>query len=155
MAYELRAVLASGDVLSGRAEAPGTLGQGLALLPVTDRLRDAFGGAAALGFWDLPDGLAAELARWSIDGPVAYVEAEYFGGTGAQRAVVWQAGRLEWGPVHVAEGERFPVEGSPISQALRRLGAVRGTEFDEFAAVGLGRHRWTSGWIGADPVEGA
>ncbi|MEE1942079.1 hypothetical protein V1L54_22220 [Streptomyces sp. TRM 70361] len=62
---------------------------------------------------------------------------------------MWDAGALVPGPLHTAEGEPFPAEGSPLSQALRRPGAVRDAEsFDEFAAVGPGRHRHTRGWAG-------
>ncbi len=43
--------------------------------------------------------------------------------------------------------EAFPDEGSPISQALRRLGIRRGRHFDEFEAAGLSRHRHVEGWL--------
>jgi hypothetical protein len=37
---------------------------------------------------------------------------------------------------------------APLSRrALRRLGAVKGEHFDEFEAVGLGRHRGTGDWL--------
>jgi hypothetical protein len=52
-----------------------------------------------------------------------------------------------FGPLHNAEEERFAPEGSPISQALRFMGARRGSQIDEFAAVGLGRHRHHEGWL--------
>jgi hypothetical protein len=87
------------------------------------------------------------LATWSHSGPVAYVEADYFGGTGQQRAVVWDAGRLALGPLNIGVNEAFPAEGSPISRALRHLGAQRGKLGDEFDAVGLLRHRDTEDWI--------
>ena len=50
-------------------------------------------------------------------------------------------------PLLVAVGERPPTAGSPISQALRALGVRRGTHFDEFDAVGLGRCRDTEDWL--------
>ena len=53
----------------------------------------------------------------------------------------------EIGPLHLAGGEPIPAEGSPISRALRRLGVVKGEHFDEFDAVGLGRHRETVSWL--------
>ena len=86
------------------------------------------------------------LADWSRPGPVAYLEADYFGGTGGQRAAVWAAGRLTFGPLHIGINEPFPAEGSPISQALRCLGAQRSERGDEFDAVGLLRHRHTEDW---------
>ncbi|MFH8796006.1 hypothetical protein [Streptomyces sp. NPDC017941] len=80
-------------------------------------------------------------------GPVAYVEAEYFGGAGTQTAQVWDDGKTVLGPLCMAEGEPPPTSGTPISQALRRLGAVKGDHVDEFSAVGLGRHRDTVDWL--------
>jgi hypothetical protein len=155
MSYELRAVIAGQDVLRNvvrelPAARSAPLGQGLSLLPVTDALLAAAGGGDTtrpLGFWWLPAGFDARLAAWSAAGPVAFVEAEYFGGVGEQRTAVWAGGALVLGPLAVGEGERFPVGGSPISQALRRLGAVARDGGDEFSAVGLGRHRRSGRWI--------
>ncbi|MFJ3302879.1 hypothetical protein ACIPSA_07140 [Streptomyces sp. NPDC086549] len=130
MSYELRAVIAGEALLravAGDRVAP--LGQGLSLMP----MRDDLGGA--------------RLAEWSARGPVALVEAEYFGGVGEQQAAVWDGGALALGPLRVEEGEPFPADGSPISQALRRLGVQAGDGQDEFAAVGLGRHRSTGRWL--------
>ncbi|MEV6179857.1 hypothetical protein [Streptomyces sp. NPDC052015] len=154
MSYELRAVIAGDDALRGVVrELPAAhsapLGQGLSLLPVTNARLDAAGGDTTrpLGFRWLPAGFDARLVAWSAAGPVAFVEAEYFGGVGEQRAAVWAGGALVLGPLAVGEGERLPVGGSPISQALRRLGAVARDGGDEFSAVGLGRHRRSGRWI--------
>ncbi|PJE99601.1 hypothetical protein CUT44_03580 [Streptomyces carminius] len=161
MGYVLEAVVAREEPL--RAAAAGIaaartvpLRQGLALLPMTDELFGVLspGGTAGPearppGFRKLPGGFDRTLTRWSATGPVAYAEADFFGGDGEQRAAVWDAGALVLGPLHTAEGDPFPAAGSPLSQALRRLGAVCDAEsFDEFAAVGLGRHRHTRDWAG-------
>ena len=76
------------------------------------------------GFWKAPAGLGRLLAACSATGPAAYVEADYFGGTGTQAAQVWHAGKVVLGPLHKGERESPAVGGSPISQALRRLGAA-------------------------------
>lgn len=152
--YCLEAVVGGGAVLRALGASVGgarvvPLGQGLSLLPMTDALFDAVAvaGASGLdGFWRAPAGFGRVLAECSTAGPVAYVEADYFGGTGTQTAQVWDAGKVVLGPVHSGEREAFPTAGSPISQALRRLGAARGDHFDEFEAVGLGRHRRTGEW---------
>lgn len=149
MGYDLRAVIAEGETLSrATRDLPAArlapIGQGLSLMPMTDALFDAVADGSrvgALGFWGLPGGFEKTLASWSTGGPMAYVEAEYFGGVGEQRSAVWDGGSLVLGPLHVEEGQPFPSAGSPISQALRRLGAVAGAGEDEFAAVGLDRHR--------------
>ncbi|MGX5182745.1 hypothetical protein ACWKT5_07945 [Streptomyces avermitilis] len=155
MSYELRAVMAGDAILRGasrdlRAARSALLGQGLSLMPMTDGLYDSVvdgGDTGALGFWRLPPGFDKILADWSTAGPVAYVEAEYFGGVGEQQAAVWAGGTLVWGPLQVREGQPFPSAGSPISQALRRLGVVAGADEDEFSAVGLDRHRDSEEWI--------
>lgn len=154
MGYDLQAVV-GGEVLRvGSRQLPAarlaSIGQGLSLMPMTDEFFDsiAFGGEeGALGFWRLPEGFAKTLADWSTAGPVAYVEAEYFGGVGEQTAVVWEAGAIALGPLHEPEGRPSPPAGSAISQALRRLGVVAGVGEDEFKAVGLGRHRSVDGWL--------
>lgn len=153
MGYELQAVI-GGDALragsAGLAHARlGMLAQELAILPITDDLFQGVteGPAPALGFWRLPGGFDWVLARWSERGPLTYVEAEFFGGLGIQRAAVWLGGGLCWGPVGVEEREPLPAEGSPISQALRHLGVQCGEAEDEFAAVGLQRHRNTAYWV--------
>lgn len=155
MGYDLRAVIADGEALRGAArDLPAarlaSIGQGLSLLPMTDALFDSVADGSSvstLGFWGLPGGFEKTLAAWSAGGPVAYVEAEYFGGVGEQRAAVWNGGSIVLGPLHVEEGQPFPPAGSPISQALRRLGAAASAGEDEFSAVGLDRHRHGEAWI--------
>ncbi|MEU8611429.1 hypothetical protein AB0C29_25920 [Actinoplanes sp. NPDC048791] len=122
------------------------LSAGLSLIPMTDELFDAAGGgptSEALGFWKLPAGFEPER----VAGAVAYVEAEFFGGVGTQRAALWMSGRLALGPLFVGEDEHFAPAGSPISQVLARLGAGREGHHDEFDAIGLGRHRHTEDWL--------
>ncbi|GAB2576672.1 hypothetical protein Aab01nite_12730 [Paractinoplanes abujensis] len=146
MAYDLRAVVAPARALEHYG--PGVavpLGQGLALVPMTparaaaDRTDERFGAFFPLGF-------DASLAAWSADDPVAYVEADYFGGMGLQYATVWHRGDVVLGPLFKDEDDPLPAEGSPISQALRRLGATAQGHDDEFDAVGLGRHRSVERW---------
>ncbi|MBE1498163.1 hypothetical protein H4696_005263 [Amycolatopsis lexingtonensis] len=155
MGYQLQGVIATRPVLRSLA---GTVEEAcivplaghLCLLPMTDALFDAVtvAGAAGLdGFWKAPAGFGDALAACSVGGPVTYVEADYFGGRGTQSAQVWDGGRVVLGLLHLAEGEPTPAGGSPISRALRRLGVAKGEHFDEFDAVGLGRHRETGGWL--------
>jgi hypothetical protein len=152
--YELQAVLAAADLLRARAaDLPVVpLDHGMALIPMTERLADTLDagapdpGTESLGFVWLPNGFDRTLADWSAAGPVAYVEADYFGGVGAQRAVVWLRGEIVLGPLGVAPGQPHGPAGSPISRALARLGVSCDGSRDEFDTVGLGRRRETGDW---------
>ncbi|MGW4897746.1 hypothetical protein ACWEQL_36700 [Kitasatospora sp. NPDC004240] len=158
MPYELLALIAPLDLIKlAAAEVPtarvAPLRQGFGLIPATVPFLSAvqLGGGEQVfrgehGFDWFPAGLERRLVAWSKAGPIACVEADYFGGTGTQRAAVWSDGRLVLGPLTVGELERFPPEGSPISQALRRIGARADEGHDEFDAVGLGAHGRTERW---------
>ena len=124
--YRLQAVIAGAGVLVSDRVVP--LAQDLVLLPLSA----------------VPD--SEQLVEWSRRGPVAFVDAEFFGGTGSQRAQVWEQGRSVLGPLVREEDDPAP-DVSPISRALRRLGVVKGEHRDEFDAVGLGRHRDTEDWV--------
>ncbi|WP_333741173.1 hypothetical protein [Streptomyces sp. IBSBF 2806] len=155
MGYELQAVIAGDELLRVTSrDIPGArlapLRQSLSLMPMTDEVFDAVTDGStpgALGFWRLPGGFEKLLAQWSAAGPVAYVEAEYFGGVGEQRAAVWADGVLTLGPLDAPAKKWFSRAVTPISQALRRLGARRSLGEDEFEAVGLDRHRNNDDWI--------
>jgi hypothetical protein len=82
------------------------------------------------------------LAGFSALSPVLYFETEYFGGEGTQSAIVVDNGKIVFGPKQAGIG--------PISEGLRLLGVKkRSSDFDEFAAVGLQRHRWSEDWLKA------
>jgi hypothetical protein len=152
--YELRALMADKVVL---AAVTADLEQArivplwheMALVPMTDALFDAVSDgstAGALGFCFLPGGFERVLAAWSSTGPIAYVEAEYFGGVGTQRAAVWAQGALAFGPFASEPRERTSRQVSPVSRALRLLGVVADCGLDEFDSVGLQRHRRLVDW---------
>jgi hypothetical protein len=154
MAYTLEAVIGPTTVLSVAAQDQACmvivpLRQGLSLVPMTDQLFDELtDGSPSLspGYWKFPGGFDRVLCRWSSTGPIAYIEAEYFGGVGRQCSAVWDSGTLVFGPAAIDEGPPGPDAYSPISQALARLGVARGGHHDEFEAVGLGQHRRTDDW---------
>jgi hypothetical protein len=154
MGYILEAVIGSESVLRKVIlEQPAAelvpLGQGVAMVPMTDKLFAAVTDGASdrpLGFWKLPGGFDRVLRDWSSDGPVCYVEAEYFGGYGGQRAALWVDGEVTLGPLAADAGQGSAPAGSPISQVLRQLGVKRDDHHDEFDTLGLGRHRHTSEW---------
>ena len=124
------------------------LGQGFALLPLPDGdvetpipLRHADTGD---GFQYLTPHLMQVLSEMSRGGRFAYVETEYFGELGGQGAVVFTDAQLAYGPT-------WDEQIGPINTALRMLGVgVTPPAIDEFAALGLGRHRMTKDWLASD-----
>ncbi|MFF2349168.1 hypothetical protein ACFVVL_05245 [Kitasatospora sp. NPDC058115] len=161
MSYELQALIGPAELVAVAAAEvsaarPRPLAQGLALIPATPGFLTAlrFGdeepaSPGVAGFDWFSDGLERRLAAWSKAGPIACVEADYFGGTGIQRAALWADGRLDLGPFTSGPLEAFPPEGGPISRVLRRLGVhipAGTTARDEFDAAGLDAHRTTAAW---------
>ncbi len=109
-------------------------------IPVDDALYDAVVAAhpdalraEALDF--SPPGLEAALAAATAGGgALAYVETEYFGGTGGQSAMSFVDGRVNMEP----EGARGA---GPINAALRDIGVIADAEMDAFDTIGLGERR--------------
>ena len=119
-----------------------SLAQGIEMVPLTTRSRRHYGiprcpltfdGAA-----ELPEALVELCCQLSRHGTVAYIEADLFGGHGANPHVIFNGG--------AALGTAV-VSKSAINEALRALGVSASGAFDEFAAVGLGKHRFTDKWL--------
>ena len=157
MAYNVEALIARSETLKSGGETLRharvvPLPQGLTLVPVTDELHDEIGALVAIGgddphpeFYKLSPTLAEFARRLSDSAPVAYFEADYFGGYGVQSAIVWEHGRVVAGPYKT--GDDHALADGAINRALRRLGVVRGGAIDEFSAVSLGRYRSNEDWI--------
>lgn len=149
MGYQLQAIVGKQETLTHGAAAfrqarVVPLTQGFALIPLTDELYDEIGeGGAVERFAKLSPGVEAWGHRLSASAPVAYLEAEFFGGIGGQSSVGWAHGSRVLGPLHSP---------TAINEALRRLGVQADGARDEFEAVGLGRHRNTADW-GANDAD--
>ncbi|MEU7585829.1 hypothetical protein AB0A95_05960 [Micromonospora sp. NPDC049230] len=162
MGYQLSAVVADAELLREQtAELDhavlGELRQDFALLPVTPQLIVELTGSLPDYAADDPSAgqpfglvlsppLVELLSAWSMSGPVAYLEAEFFGGDGYQSAAVWLGGTLSWGP-HFDDVLDAPRDRWPINSALTRLGVEPGTWIDPFAELGLHLERNTDGWL--------
>ncbi|MDI2129124.1 hypothetical protein [Yinghuangia seranimata] len=172
--YELSAVIADFELLCGCAAEAGdvpvpvaALRDGLGLVPAEDvplhgvSVPGTRPGGPRSGepLTSVPPALEAVLSRWSRRGPVAYVEAEFFGGAGSQAAVVWRAGVRQWGPAYDDEFTG-PRPHWPINHALALLGAVRADQpsgrdgaapryVDLFHRAGLGWERGSDAWRAA------
>lgn len=152
MGYTIAGSIGARPVTAALAEALGArpvpLEQGLELVPLRRRGPGGIGkptrpSSFGPSVWWLTADAEEAAAHAAAHGPVAYVEAEYFGGVGEQHAVLWQEGRAR-----VFESE-LP---GAINTALQGLGAQRTPSSwtddpqDEFDSVGLGRHRSTEDW---------
>jgi len=144
MGYNLQAIIGSQSLLESVSSrfvsalvAP--LNFEMALIPVTDELLDEVGASGDAGrFYKLTNSMKEWVCDISHDGPVTYVEAEFFGGAGSQSAVVWKHKAILLEPIHKPDA---------INQALRSLGVRKGHCRDEFEALGLQRHRNTDDWL--------
>ncbi len=135
MGYTLEAILLDPSASRQTRTIQGVeLLQGITLLPLTDEFVDglpsSFGVASVEGsFWKLNAAVETLLQRFSRSGRVAYVEVDYFGGSGTQTAAVWHEGIVVFGPV-CTEGR------GAVNEALQFLGVVRENALDEFDALG-------------------
>jgi hypothetical protein len=172
MGYDLQAVIGSATVLESQRDLYPyievvPLHEQLALIPLSSQLltdlnskfEQSEGGAEPI--LQLPDAVAAEklsnaVVHWlkdlSTSDPVMYCEAEFFGGTGGQFAIVFHNQNVVFGPLFTMWG----YDGNPsnvtsgsemsINRVLRHLGVKAVPPHDEFDTVGLGRHRHTQQW---------
>ena len=146
MSYMLQAIVGSRGALDGaRSEHLVTIDMTdtLKMVPLTTEVRQCHNIPFLLltddGVEVLPQSLDLLCRKLSRHGLIAYVEAEFFGGCGAQAHVLFKDGVALGSPV-IAE--------DAINQALRHFGILPGGYHDEFAAVGLGRFRDTDDWTG-------
>ncbi|MES2638744.1 MAG: hypothetical protein V4850_04660 [Myxococcota bacterium] len=143
MSYTLQALVTDIGAALQLGLTMRALPDGRAIIPLVDELRAKHG----LPYHPLLDedaGLPTVLAAFcaalsqSIDAPIAYVEAEFFGGAGTQASVVWEQGHVTFGP---------EVSDHAINHALRVLGVRPSGDQDEFDALMLGTYRETEAWL--------
>ena len=167
MSYHLVALVARPSN-GGFADAVARMGgitcvlpQELVVVPLTPTVKKTASTGddqAVLGFHELTEGIVRVGESLSLICRTAYVHAENDAGPGFQAAVGWEEGSLCWGPVFTqdrrGEAEDYyelaKLGEGAVNRALRFLGVDRGNSLDEFAAVGLGRNRWTWDWPGVE-----
>lgn len=109
------------------------------ILPVGDERADAFAerrgqsDAIAEEFWQLPAKLAECARECSVHGPIAFIATDYFGGTGTQAAIAWNAGRVVFDPEVATSG--------CINSALHAIDLHDAPGLDAFDTLGLGEVR--------------
>jgi len=88
------------------------------------------------GSGELPETMADFCKSVSFGCVIAYIEAEYFGGTGVQASVIFKDARED----------AQKIEPGAINLALKRLGVSTKAPFDEFASLNPGQYRRTDDW---------
>lgn len=145
MGHYIRAVIGSPDavervVVAANCPAATTLSQGLVIAPLGHEQIDALTklkpGEYAAGFGHLSEGLKAALLAAIGSHKIAYVETDYFGGTGSQGAAVLDRGTVTFeSAIQIGPARSRPDD--PINTALRALGVKASAGRDEFETVGL------------------
>ncbi|SFJ20536.1 hypothetical protein SAMN03159338_1065 [Sphingomonas sp. NFR04] len=144
MGHDIRAVIGFPEAVQAIVRGAGcpnatALPQGFAIAPLghdqIDALTKLEPGRHVDGFVHLSDGLKNGILSLIGDASLAYIETNYFGGTGSQGAALLRDGQTVYErstPVDCA-----PVSASsPINSVLRDLG-VQTSDGDEFDALGL------------------
>lgn len=140
------------------------LSQGFCFVPMTDELyaqltaeREFLPDICDERFRYLSSKLFQIGREFSKTTPIAYIETDYFGGTGFQAAVAWNDGGVELCPSLAGREEGFQMDNNysyPINRALSDIG-VQGYLMedenedpkDEFDELGLGKYRSNEDWI--------
>lgn len=149
MGHNIWAVIGPPEIIARIVDAAGCpaptpLPFGLVIAPLgeqqIDRLTALDPGNHTDGFTYLSERLQLALAGATKDGAAAYVETNYFGGTGSQAAAVFSEGKMILeGSVPVSR--QPPQHDDPINTALRALGVEAAPGQDEFDTLGLRRFR--------------
>jgi hypothetical protein len=144
MAYELKALLAKVQTFkAAELRYPVVrLSHGMALLPLTETIINLIGVKRfpLQDFYQITvdsnlDKLGVSL---SLFGPVAFIQANIFGGIGDQASMVWSGG----------ERIRLEVSKKAINNAIEDIDEDiwEPSSGDEFDTLDLGRFRYTSEW---------
>ncbi len=165
MGYSLHAFVGQKELLLGIAEkyqnarvAP--LQQGIGLLLNTVEFWNELQSAQPDPFAEfhyLSAAIAELGSTASAEVPMAYVEAEFFGGLGTQAAILWQTKQVVFGPILLSNEPEMPkpppLKDWPINSVLRLLGVVADEGKDEFETVGLHAHRRTEDWLDIEDAD--
>lgn len=143
MGHCIRAFIGRNDIVKALASSwlrePILLPQNFSMLFLTDELFDDMTELAdlknnldcsALDFFTTA--VARVMAQHSLHAALAYIETEYFGGTGSQAGVLFINGEAEIKPTK---------SDNIINQILQRLGVYKEKGKDEFDSISLGYYR--------------
>ena len=93
------------------------------------------------GFKLLNEKLFKYLMFKSVEEPVAYIEADYFGGVGQQSVIMIDKENI------ILDVRAKDSGYGAINLILKEFGVIRERNLDEWDTIGLLRHRHTDDWI--------
>jgi len=131
----------------------------LTMLPVTEEVLCRLD-PGAIGDEHIPDGWnlrrdVAALARaLSRDRGVLYLFSETWAGPGVKESMAWRQGQLLYGPSGTCDieadlepGYQLALGDDAVNAGLRALGVRAIDGRDEYATVGLDKHRMGEDWL--------
>ena len=130
------------------------------MLPVTGKLLEQLdpstvGDDRIPADWTLKQPVAALTRSISIGRTALYIFSETFGGPGSTEAIAWTDGTVIYGPSGTCDIEADVRPGyrlargrdSAVNAALRAVGVRASNGQDEYASIGLTKHRMTDDWL--------
>ena len=151
MSYVLQAILAKETVIDQllaalKAGKKISLEQGFAMIPLDEALIDRIDATpdtqTISDLIYLTEAIEEKVLRMLGKEKFAYLESEFFGGSGGHQGILWEAGKRI---LKVSESY------SGANRILRGLGVIRTSQLDEFDCMGLGRHRSVADWLEENP----
>jgi hypothetical protein len=114
-----------------------------------EKIEAAFPGSTRPPEFDVsPLGLESAMIEATREGGgLAYIETDYWGGSGGQSAMAVVDGEIR------REPQRSRGAGVPINSALRAIDVVKSGDMDEFDTIGLGERRSMSDYAPEGPVS--
>lgn len=133
-----------------------SLPQGFAMIPITMKFYDDINELAnnqkpkPYKEFDMLSSSVEEFIRVkSHQRIIAYIETDYFGGAGAQSAILFENQQVKIGPLRTktnwdAESQSYkdtPEGYGAINEVLKELGVYKLKDKDEFDSINLGHYR--------------
>lgn len=118
------------------------------LIPFTNRYGANYVDKPIPPYEEFTKAIKKRIKDLSFHGKCAYIETDYFGGTGVQISETWEDGKKIDGPLisydgikNTQTGEQVKVVENAINQSLQNIGIYRHEDKDEFDSIGLGKYR--------------
>jgi len=161
MGHSVEAIVGKTELITSLADdwvsAKATrLEQGFSMIKMEDQLIDDISELANLpqnniveGFEFLTLSLESILKQKAIGAEIAYIETEYFGGSGVQAAILYKNGAPATEPLRTVDSWdndsqsliQEPSGERAINIVLNLLGVRKEKDCDEFGSIKLGWHR--------------